>query len=152
MYVCVDFDGTIVDHCYPDMGVPVPGAIDWMRRWHDNGARLILFTMRSDANQAGPVLSDAVDYLRECGVELFGVNHNPDQSGWSGSPKAYGHIYIDDSAFGCPTIQPAGFLRPCVDWSKVGPAVNKVLLGAGKLHSTGGVTSRIQTLFKPSRR
>lgn len=31
MYICVDFDGTLVDHRYPEIGKPVPGAIGWLK-------------------------------------------------------------------------------------------------------------------------
>ncbi|MEM7292858.1 MAG: hypothetical protein AAF420_05590 [Pseudomonadota bacterium] len=138
MYICIDFDGTIVDHSYPEIGRPVPGAIEWMKKWSRYDAKLILYTMRSDDNSAGKVLSEARDYLREYHIPLYGVNENPDQAEWSGSPKVYGQIYIDDSAFGCPMVHPKGFKRPCVDWSKVGPEVEKILKGSRSLHQTGG--------------
>ena len=125
MYICVDFDGTIVDHRFPYIGDPVPLAVKWLKRWHGLGARLILYTMRSDGAAHGTVLSEALAYLEEQGVSLFAVNENPDQRDWSLSPKPFAHIYVDDSAFGCPLIQPGGFARPCVDWSAVGPAVEE---------------------------
>ncbi len=128
MYICIDFDGTVVDHRYPYVGDPVPLAIDWLLRWQELGAKLILFTMRSDDGEGQELLSDAVRYLRENGVELFGVNQNPDQLSWTASPKAYGQLYIDDAAFGCPLTHPATFNKPCVDWREVGPAVEKLLL------------------------
>ena len=40
-----DFDGTIVDHCYPDIGKPVPGAISGMKELVDLGCKIILYTM-----------------------------------------------------------------------------------------------------------
>ena len=119
MYMCVDFDGTIVDHCFPDIGAPVPGAIEWLKRFQKAGALIILYTMRSDGRRFGNVLTAAVDYLEKNGIKLFGVNENPDQLEWTSSPKPYGHLYIDDSAAGCPLIHPPGFLRPCVDWITV---------------------------------
>ena len=123
MYICVDFDGTIVDHAFPDIGVPVPGAIEWMKKWVEAGAKLILFTVRSDGQKAGNVLSDAVTYLEKNGVILYGVNHNPDQSSWSTSSKVYANIYVDDAAFGCPLIVFDSFNRACVNWEIVGPQV-----------------------------
>ncbi len=48
MKVAIDFDGTIVEHKFPEVGKPVPGAIEWMKKWQDAGAQLILWTMRSD--------------------------------------------------------------------------------------------------------
>ena len=128
MYICVDFDGTVVDHRYPEIGEPVPGAVKWLRKFLRHGARLILFTMRSDQPGGAQLLTDAVRYLGDNGIVLYGVNHNPDQEGWTSSPKAYGEIYIDDSAFGCPLIFPKGFARPCVDWQQVGPSVEHMLL------------------------
>ena len=32
MYICIDFDGTIVDHKFPEIGQPVPGAIEWIKK------------------------------------------------------------------------------------------------------------------------
>jgi len=84
--------------------------------------------MRSDGAKHGSVLSEAVSYLEKAGIQLYAVNQNPDQEEWSISPKAYAHIYVDDSAFGCPLIHPSGFVRQCVDWSKVGPAVESRIL------------------------
>jgi hypothetical protein len=128
MYICVDFDGTIVDHRFPYIGDPVPLAITWLKRWDELGAKLILFTMRSDGARYGDVLSEAITYLERQEVQLYAVNQNPDQEDWSVSPKAYAHIYVDDSSFGCPLIQPSGFARKCVDWSQVGPAVESLIL------------------------
>lgn len=128
MFVCVDFDGTIVDHRFPDMGEPVPGAIKWLKRLNSYGVKIILFTMRSDSEMFKTALTEAVEYLERNGVILFAVNKNPNQLSWTTSPKAYAHLYIDDSAFGCPLIHPKGFSRPCVDWNKVGPKVEHIFL------------------------
>jgi len=128
MYICIDFDGTVVDHRYPYVGDPVPLAVDWLQRFVELGAKLILFTMRSDDAEGKEYLRDAVQYFEKNNIELFGINHNPDQDSWTNSPKAYGKIYIDDSAFGCPLIHPPTFNRPCVDWKVVGPGVEATLL------------------------
>ena len=128
MYICIDFDGTIVDHCYPEIGREAPKALHWLTRLQNHGARLILFTMRSDTRLGGRLLSDAVDFLESNGIKLYGVNKNPDQAGWTESPKAYADIYVDDAAFGCPLIKPKGFSRPCVDWETVGPRLMEMLL------------------------
>ena len=128
MDICVDFDGTIVDHRFPEIGKPVPEAIKWLKRIHQAGGKLILYTMRSDSERMGNLLSQAVEYLKSEGVELFGINNNPTQASWTSSPKVYGELYIDDAAFGCPLIKPKGFARPCVDWKKVGPQVEHICL------------------------
>lgn len=126
MIICVDFDGTIVDHCFPDIGQPVPGAIEWLKRLQACGAKLILYTMRSDSKMFKTALTDAVNYLRDNGVVLYAVNENPAQKSWTVSPKVYGDIYVDDAAFGCPLIFPSGFNRPCVDWAEVGPELQRI--------------------------
>lgn len=117
LIIAVDFDGTIVEHRFPDLGKPVPGAIETMKECIALGARIILWTMRSDT-EPEPYLTHAVDYLKKNGIELFGVNKNP-ETDWSTSPKAYAHIYVDDSALGCPLIQSTSSGRPMVDWSVV---------------------------------
>ncbi len=122
LYICIDFDGTIVDHKYPDIGMPVPDAIRWMKRWIELDAQLILFTMRSKQS-----LKEAIQYLDENDLKFYGYNHNPTQREWTDSPKAHGHIYVDDAAFGCPLIKHPGFLRMSVDWSVVGPVIEAIL-------------------------
>lgn len=128
MIICVDFDGTIVDHCFPEIGEPVPGAIKWMKRLNKYGARLILYTMRSDSKMFKTALTDAVRYLRENNVELYAVNSNPTQEEWTTSPKVHANVYVDDLAFGCPLIHPKGFRRPCVDWEEIGPDLEHMCL------------------------
>lgn len=117
MRIAVDFDGTIVEHAYPNIGKPVPGAIDWLIRFQEAGAQLILWTMRS-----GETLKQAVDYCATNGVILSAVNEGIDDREWTTSPKAYAHLYIDDAAFNCPLLHRLSE-RPMVDWGEVGPIV-----------------------------
>ncbi len=128
MVICVDFDGTIVDHQFPDIGEPVPGAIKWLKRLNSYGAKLILYTMRTDSRMFKTALSDAEKFLQDNGVELYAVNENPSQKEWTDSPKVYANVYVDDLAFGCPLIHPKGFKRPCVDWEEVGPELERMCL------------------------
>ena len=124
-YIGIDFDGTIVEHTFPEIGQEVPGALKWMKKWQEEGHKLILYTVRSDGQRGGNVLTDAVDWLTARGIVLFGVNCNSDQGAWSNSPKPYCHIYIDDAAVGCPMHDnPRMSGRPYVDWDKVGPLVD----------------------------
>lgn len=112
--IAVDFDGTVVDHRYPDVGADAPGAVEVLQALIENGARIILWTMRS-----GPHLADAMAWFADHNIPLYGVQRNPSQDAWTDSPKAYAHVYIDDAAYGCPKVHPEGFSRPCVDWSLV---------------------------------
>jgi FMN phosphatase YigB (HAD superfamily) len=114
--IAVDFDGTLVDHRYPEIGAPVPHAIDVCRELNKNGVKLILNTMRGDI-----YLEQAVAWCKAVGIELYGANENPDQHLWTSSPKVYAQRYIDDAAVGAPLIQLAAFERPCVDWLAIRP-------------------------------
>lgn len=121
----IDFDGTLVDHRFPDIGEDVPGAFPWLRRYQAAGAKLVLWTMRSDGRPDGTSpLADAVVHCRARGIEFWGVNQNHEQRSWTLSPKVYAHVYIDDAAACCPLRQnPRVGGRPFVDWDVVGPAV-----------------------------
>jgi len=122
MIIAIDFDGTIVDHQYPDIGPAVPGAIESIRELQQRGHRVMLWTMRGDSVGGGPTLTEAVNFCRNNGIE-FGewVNQNPEQSSWTTSNKQYANFYIDDAAIGCPLREhpSATSRRPCVDWAKV---------------------------------
>jgi hypothetical protein len=123
MIIAIDFDGTVVDHRYPEIGPPAPDAIETLHDLIKEGHQLILFTMRS----AIP-LGEAIIWFGVHGIKLWGIQYNPTQHSWSQSNKCYAELYIDDAAFGCPLIRPKGFKRPCVDWAKV----REVLLTAQK--------------------
>ena len=114
MIIAVDFDGTCVDHRFPEVGPDAPDSVTSLRALHAAGHELILWTMRS-----GKPLDDAVAWFASKGIPLYGINGNPDQHTWTKSPKAYAQIYIDDAALGCPLIELASFKRKCVDWVSV---------------------------------
>lgn len=119
MIIAVDFDGTCVTHEYPKIGRYI-GAEPVLRELVGAGHQLILWTMRSDNRpDVSNPLSDAVNWFSENNIPLFGVNQNPEQSAWTGSPKAYAHLYIDDAALGIPVCQGLRGERPFVDWQEV---------------------------------
>lgn len=128
MIIAVDFDGTIVDHDFPKIGKPVPNAIKWLRRLNNCGAKIILYTMRSDSSLFPTALTDAKKYLHENGIPLYSVNENPSQAEWTTSPKVHADVYVDDLAIGCPLVHPRGFKRACVDWDEIGPELERMCL------------------------
>jgi len=128
MKIAVDFDGTIAEHLFPDIGPAVPGAIEWLKRWREAGAKLILWTMRSDGQPMdGDVLSQAVQWLNERQVYFDAFNEGIGDRKWTSSPKAHANVFVDDAAFGCPLIPATKSSRPMVDWSIVGPAVERMI-------------------------
>lgn len=114
MIIAVDFDGTCVDHAYPDIGRDVPKAAEVLYELTQNGHLILLNTMRS-----GVALAAAVAWFRKKEVFLSGINTNPSQTEWTASNKCEASLYIDDASYGCPLILPPGFSRRCVDWSAV---------------------------------
>lgn len=111
----VDFDGTVVTHEYPEVGRDI-GAVPVLKKIVDSGNKLILFTMRDSKNGT---LQDAVNWFKENDIELYGINTNPTQAGWTDSPKAHCNIYIDDAALGIPKKFDRMTGRNYVDWPKV---------------------------------
>lgn len=117
--IAVDFDGTCVTHEFPKVGREI-GAAPVLRDLVAKGARLILWTMRSDGREDGSTpLSDAVKWFAENKLPLFGINDNPEQHTWTGSPKAYAHMYIDDAALGAPLLPGLVGEKPFIDWKAV---------------------------------
>ena len=130
MKICIDIEGTCITNEFPKVGKDIR-AITVLNKLADAGHNLILFTMRSDIEevtsddygihkQAGEYLTDAVNWFIDNHIPLHGVNVNPTQHTWTKSPKAYGQLYIDDAALGCPLLyNPEISDRPFVDWVKV---------------------------------
>jgi hypothetical protein len=110
--IAIDFDGTCVKHCYPEIGESI-GAEEVLLKLIAKNHRLILHTMRTGAE-----LKAAVKWFKERGIDLWGINKNPGQKYWSISPKIYAELYIDDTACGVPLII-GDTLKPYVDWSRV---------------------------------
>jgi hydroxymethylpyrimidine pyrophosphatase-like HAD family hydrolase len=95
--IAVDFDGTIVEHQYPEIGKEKLFAFQTLKELEKKGARLILWTFRT-----GPELDAAVEYCRKNGIEFYAVNKNypeeiPDESV---SRKINADLYIDDKNLG----------------------------------------------------
>ena len=98
MLIAVDFDGTIVEHRYPEIGQEKPFAIEVLKMLQKEGHRLILWTVRE-----GKLLDDAVTFCRERGLEFYSVNSNyteeqADHQHFSRKLKA--DIFIDDRNLG----------------------------------------------------
>jgi hypothetical protein len=91
--IAVDFDGTIVEHQYPEIGREKLFAFRTLKELEKKGARLILWTIRT-----GKELDEAVEYCRRNGIEFYAVNKNYPEEVFndSVSRKIDADIYIDD--------------------------------------------------------
>lgn len=65
MTIAVDFDGTIVEHRYPQIGEEIPFATATLKMLINERHRLILWSVRE-----GKLLEEAVEWCRErgCGI------------------------------------------------------------------------------------
>ena len=100
MTIGVDFDGTIVEHKYPDIGKEIPFAIDTLKRLAAEHHKIILWSVRE-----GKLLDEAVEYCRKRGLEFYAVNSNyPPGALFSTKPgrscKVVADLYIDDRNLG----------------------------------------------------
>lgn len=97
MIIAVDFDGTIVQHKYPEIGSEIPFAIESLIALQKEGHQIILWTYRSEEN-----LYEAVDYCESRGLEFYSVNKNYPEEEFDDtiSRKIYADLYIDDRNFG----------------------------------------------------
>jgi hydroxymethylpyrimidine pyrophosphatase-like HAD family hydrolase len=95
--IAIDFDGTIVEHRYPEIGKILPFAFETLKQLQEEGHNLILWTYR-----AGDMLDKAVGFCEENGMEFYAVNQNYPEEGnhFDGSRKILADIYIDDRNIG----------------------------------------------------
>ena len=99
MIIAVDFDGTIVEHRYPQIGKEIPSAIATLKKLQKEHHLLILWSVRE-----GKLLKEAVEYCRNRGLEFYAVNSNlPEEEQESTSirsRKVNADLYIDDRNVG----------------------------------------------------
>ena len=98
MTIAVDFDGTIVEHRYPEIGREIPFAVDTLKMLARDGHRLILWSVRE-----GRLLDEAVAWCRERGLEFYAVNKDypeEERSHDHYSRKLKVELFIDDRNIG----------------------------------------------------
>lgn len=99
MIIAIDFDGTIVENEYPEIGKERPFAIDTLKMLMADHHRLVLWTCRE-----GRLLDDAIAWCREKGVEFYAVNRDYPEETADHNPnftrKLKADIFIDDRNVG----------------------------------------------------
>lgn len=95
--IAVDFDGTIVENRYPKIGKPILFAIETLKKLHEEGHQIILWTYRT-----GPELQEAVDFCRKKGIILYAVNKSYPEEEYDNSlsRKIQADVFIDDRNIG----------------------------------------------------
>ena len=139
--IAVDFDGTIVEHQYPEIGKEKLFAFRTLKELEKQGARLILWTFRT-----GKELEAAVDYCRQNGIEFYAVNKNyPEEvMDESVSRKIDADIYIDDKNIG-------GFPGWSEVWQMIFPFELQLKEAERRIASARMITIKrlLSRIFKP---
>ena len=99
MTIGIDFDGTIVEDRFPEIGPERPFATDTLKMLIKEHHQLILWTVRE-----GKYLDDAVNWCREHGVEFYAINNDypeerPEHNQYF-TRKIKADIWIDDRNIG----------------------------------------------------
>lgn len=97
MIVAVDFDGTLCENAYPNIGSPNITLIEYLKNARSkNMDKLILWTCRCDDK-----LQEALDWCKLYGLEFDSVNEDlPEikERFYSSGKKIFADVYIDDKA------------------------------------------------------
>lgn len=91
--IAVDFDGTLVENRYPEIGKPILFAFETLRKLQEEGHQLILWTYRS-----GVKLEEAVEFCESKGIEFYAVNRSYPEEEYENdiSRKILADLFIDD--------------------------------------------------------
>ena len=127
MLIAVDFDGTIVEHRYPEIGRERPFAIETLKMLIADHHRLILWSVRE-----GQLLEDAVKWCKDRGVEFYAVNKDyPEENGTENnnhfSRKLKVDLFIDDRNIG--GLPDWGTIYQMITYNKTYPDIIKERMG-----------------------
>jgi hypothetical protein len=97
--IAVDFDGTLCENHWPEIGEPNKELIDYLLKEQSMGSRIILWTCR-----AGEELQKALQWCRAHSLYFDEVNNNlPSilvEFKYEDTRKIFAHEYIDDKMCG----------------------------------------------------
>ena len=91
--IAVDFDGTLVENDFPDIGSKNDNVVNYVREESNNGSIIILWTTRQNEK-----LKEAIDFLDENNIPYNYVNENARCINFDTSDKIFADIYLDDRA------------------------------------------------------
>lgn len=98
MIIAVDFDGTIHNGTYPDIGFVFANCREVISRLRQEGHYIIIWTCRE-----GEELLDAINFLLEQNIEFDRVNDNKPslcEAYNNNSRKVSADVYVDDKNVG----------------------------------------------------
>ncbi|NBV67703.1 MAG: hypothetical protein EBR74_04075 [Flavobacteriia bacterium] len=105
MKIYLDFDGTVVEHYFPEIGAENPNAIQVIARLQSAGHDIVLNTYRADIDQKH--VKEALDYIHsfeeiQQPIEKFLSEKLEPRSFDLEVAKECNQLYLDDIAEGIP--------------------------------------------------
>lgn len=95
MIIAIDFDGTIVEDKFPEIGEMRDGAKEAINQLYADGYEIIIWSCRNGINKAR-----AIEWLAMNGIKYHKFNessyHNLKAHDFKDTRKVYADIYIDD--------------------------------------------------------
>ena len=94
LVIAVDFDGTLCENKFPEIGEPIQSVINYVKQLKAEGCKLILWTCRE-----GEALLKAVAWCAKWGLYFDAINANlPERIAEYGTdPRKIGaDFYLDD--------------------------------------------------------
>ena len=135
MKIYLDFDGTVVEHYFPEIGAENPNAIQVIARLQSAGHDIVLNTYRADIDQKHA--KEALDYIHsfeeiQQPIEKYLPEKLEPRPFDLEAAKECNQLYLDDIAEGIPLrrniVLEFGMM---VDWI----ALEKILEEAGLFES-----------------
>lgn len=116
-YVAVDFDGTLCEDAFPEIGAPKERCIDYVKSLATEGSKIILHTCRENGTRK--LQDEAVAFCKEHAIPIFAVNENPENTHAAQfglrpeeGKKPYADLYIDDKAINAKELETFGLNQP----------------------------------------
>lgn len=94
LIIAVDFDGTLCEMKFPDIGEANVPLVNALRELKKKGHTLILWTCRE-----GKDLEAAIEWCKLHDLEFTYVNTDDKDIQWEPGRKVVADIYIDDRSF-----------------------------------------------------
>lgn len=98
----IDFDGTLCENRYPDIGDPITDIIDYVKNLVEEGNKIILWTCRT-----GKMLDEAIEWCKEKEIIFDKINENLEsviEEYGDDTRKISAYRYIDDKAVSVESI------------------------------------------------
>ena len=136
MIIYLDFDGTVVEHTYPRVGIVNQGVFEVLERLQKAGHTIVLNTYRADLDG-----KEGTDYALKI-LNTMASRHNKlthsnvqpiieatekkiHPTPWKSNFVSTSFIFLDDQAFGAPLIKAKMEPGDSLDWSKVTKELEK---------------------------